>query len=376
MVLATSSKVLINGKVKSVPRDALHQTFSCNPRLVLDLLTNCPQYEPTPIYDCPNLSSNNSLHQIWVKDETNRMGLGSFKAMGGIYAVIQILQNKIASKLDRRIFPDELFLPEIQNIASKFRFTTASAGNHGISVATGAKLFGAEATIVLSHIVPREFEERLKQIPCSVIWHGENYEQSVEHAIEIAKEPGNILLADSSWEGYTNLPSLVMEGYSVIPEECMNYFLDLDIWPTHIFLQAGVGGFAASFATHVRTYWPHQPTLVIVEPEFAPCLIESIRQRKLTTVEGPISAMGRLDCKRASLIAFNTLMEIADVFLVISDNEARFGKQSLDKSKIETTESGAAGVAGLLSALDYPEIALSIGLDSNSRCLTVITEQK
>lgn len=317
-----------------------------------------------------------SLEHVWIKDESSRMRLGSFKALGGIYAVARILQNAAASSLGRTIASDELIDPEIKKLASKIRFVTASSGNHGISVATGANLFGAQATIVLSRTVPKEFVDRLKQVPCSVIRHGEDYEQSVAHAIELSRKPGRILLADGSWEGYMDLPGLVMEGYSVIPEECMNHFLAEDSWPTLIFLQAGVGGFAASFAAHVRAYWPVQPTIIIIEPETAPCLMESVRRGRLTTVGGSISVMGRLDCKQASLIAFNTLTEVADGFMVISDDESRLGRQSVRNAGIETTESGAAGLAGLLIALSCPDTATKIGLDTDSRCLAVVSERE
>ena len=376
MVLDSSARLLINEPANPVDRSALTRSFSCNPGLVLDSLSHCPEHQPTPLLDSGQMALQGNLNHVWIKDESNRMGLGSFKALGGIYAVARILQNEVESCLGRTITSDELLDPVIQKLASKFAFVTASAGNHGISVATGAKLFGAHAIIVLAHGVPMEFADRLNQIPCSVIWHGEDYEQSVAHAIEISGEPGRILLADGSWEGYMDLPGLVMEGYSVIPEECMNQFLEEDIWPTHIFLQAGVGGFAASFAAHVRTYWPVQPTLIIVEPEAAPCLMESIRQKTLTTVEGPISVMGRLDCKQASLIAYDALARIADAFMMISDAESRLGRQSARNECLDTTESGAAGLAGLLIASACPDTATKLGLDMNSRCLVVVSERE
>ncbi|MYB34041.1 MAG: diaminopropionate ammonia-lyase [Gammaproteobacteria bacterium] len=374
MNLDSSARLLINKHADTEDRGTFNWSFSCDSGPVLYSLSHCPAYQPTTLLESRHIALQGNLKHVWIKDESNRMGLGSFKALGGIYAVARILQNEAASCLGRTITPDELLDPGIQETASRFTFVTASAGNHGISVATGAKLFGAHAIIVLSRSVPIEFADRLNQIPCSVVWHGEDYEQSVAHAIQISRDPGRILLADGSWEGYTDLPGLVMQGYSVIPEECMNHFLAKDSWPTHIFLQAGVGGLAASFSAHVRTYWPVQPTLIIVEPEAAPCLIESVRRKTLTAVEGPISVMGRLDCKQASLIAYDTLVEIADAFMVISDDESKLGRQSARDAGLETTESGAAGLAGLLIASACPDTAARLGLDSNSRCLAVVSE--
>jgi len=375
MLMKNFARLVVNEHASPVQRDKLTRGFACSPEQVLDFLSHCPRHGRTTIHDCASLALMNNLQHVWVKDESSRMELGSFKALGGIYAVARILQNSAASSLGHVIEPSELLDPAIQKLSSKIRFVTASAGNHGISVATGAKLFGAQATIVLSHIVPREFANRLKQIPCSVIWHGESYEESVAHAIELSRGREHILLADGSWEGYTDLPSLVMEGYSVIPEECMNDFLDSGIWPTHIFLQAGVGGFAASFAAHVRTYWPVQPSLIIVEPQAASCLMESVRRGVLTTVDGPASIMGRLDCKQASLIAYHTLIEEANAFMAITDDESRSGRKCAMEAGIETSESGAAGVAGLLIASSCPDTRLQLDLDSSSRCLAVVSEQ-
>ena len=368
-------KFLSNKQINSDEHKSRLRPFKCDPEQVLHFLSHCPRHASTPVIDCASLASQNKLHKVWVKDESSRMGLGSFKALGGIYAVARILQNAATSHFGRKVSSAELLQPEIQHFASKIRFVTASAGNHGISVATGAKLFGAQATIVLSHSVPREFADRLRQVPCSVAWHGNNYEQSVTHAVELSKEPGRILLADGSWDGYTELPAMVMEGYSVIPEECMNYFTAIDAWPTHIFLQAGVGGLAASFTEHVRRFWPVQPVMTVVEPEAAPCLMESARQGCLTAVEGPVSVMGRLDCKQASLLAFNALLESADAFVMISDEESVAGIESARSVGVSTTESGAAGLTALLIACSSSAMRSEIALHPQSRCLVVISEK-
>jgi diaminopropionate ammonia-lyase len=186
----------------------------------------------------------------------------------------------------------------------------------------------------------------------------------VAEAIRSADEKGWIHLADGSWPGYVDPPALIMEGYTVLAEECRRGFIETGNWPTHVFLQAGVGGLAASVAAHIREYWPEQPFIVVVEPDAAPCLLRSLKAGTLTHAAGPDSNMGRLDCKDASMIAFDSLRCDANAFLTISDNDAELASEMLDRHGVLTTASGAAGLAGL--------IALAPGPDS--RCLIVVSE--
>ncbi|MXZ81036.1 MAG: diaminopropionate ammonia-lyase [Gammaproteobacteria bacterium] len=365
---------LLNERSKAVRARSGARRFRCDPRQALEFLSPCPRHAPTPMIDCASLARRIGVHGVWSKDETRRMGLGSFKALGGIYAVARVVRDAAESRLGRSASPPELLEPHVRELSADIRFVTASAGNHGLSVATGARIFGAQATIVLSHAVPADFENRLNRVPCTVVRHGDTYEESVAFAVEAAREPGRILLADGSWEGYVELPAMVMEGYSVIADECMRRFADLGTWPTHVFLQAGVGGLAASFAAHVREFWPVQPVVIVVEPEAAPCLMEGVRHGGLTTVEGPVSVMGRLDCKVASLIALEALTDDADAFVAISDRESESGVSSARTAGLFTTESGAAGLAALLPAFADTDFSSRIGLDASSRCLAVISE--
>jgi len=244
------------------------------------------------------------------------------------------------------------------------KFMTASAGNHGLSIAAGAKIFGAHAIIFLSTSVPEGFANRIRGMNAEVVRVNGSYEDSVATAIAAAELDNGLLLADGSWNGYIERPALVMEGYTVLAEECRIEFSKNKNWPTHVILQAGVGGLAAAIAGHIRDYWDEQPEIIVVEPNAAPCLIESFKVNKLTSVDGVTSNMGRLDCKDASLIAFQSLKNDADIFVTISDYMATNATSLLNAHGIPTTPSGAAGLAAI-------EI---IKVDSTSRCLVIITE--
>ena len=191
-----------------------------------------------------------------------------------------------------------------------------------------------------------------------------SYEDSVAEAVRLAADNGWIHLADGSWPGYTAEPALVMEGYTVLAEECRQAFVAQGSWPTHVLLQAGVGGLAAATAAHIRRHWAEQPQIVIVEPEAAPCLMNSVKAGQLQRAPGPMSNMGRLDCKDASMLAFDTLRHEANAFVTISDAAAGQAVTDLATAGIRTTPSGGAGLAAL-QALDLP---------SNARAMIIASE--
>ncbi len=308
-----------------------------------ELLSACPKYKSTPLL---KRSVHNNL--IWIKDETNRMGLGAFKALGGVYAVGSI----IAKKQDLPLKADSFFLDEFKSCARDLTFVCASAGNHGLAVAAGAQIFGAKARIHLSDTVPEDFALRLKHKNAEVVRSGANYEESIEAAIKDSKDSGAVHLADGSWPGYTEPPRLVMEGYTVMATELREEFERLNDWPTHVYLQAGVGGFAAAIAFEIRKSWRVQPEILIVEPDAAPCLKESIENSKIITVAGSVSDMGRLDCKTPSLLAFEILSDAANDFCLINEDQAKNAVRLAGEMGLKTSPSGAAGLAALLANSD------------------------
>ena len=338
--------------------------LSLNVRCPLGLLEVCPSYKQTPLVE---ISPLNNIRLV-VKDETNRMGLGSFKALGGIYAVAKFLLEQWQEENGCELLVQRLIDPEVRRWSNKFTFVCASAGNHGIAVAKGAELFNANCRVHIAQPVPASFAKKLTTLGAMVIRSGKTYEESMAAAMN-DNSKGEILLADSSWPGYYHLPMLVMEGYTVIAEEMRQVFLLKDSWPTHVFLQAGVGGLAASMAFEIRKNWKQQPRIIVVEPDAAPCLLESHKIGRATSVSGPISFMGRLDCKEPSLIAFDILKELADEFVCVSDDDALTAANFLAQNKLATTPSGAAGLAAILS-----NEKLDISIPDNSTCLVIATE--
>jgi diaminopropionate ammonia-lyase len=310
------------------------------------LLARCPRAAPTPLLNAPALARAAGVAAVMLKDERARMGLGSFKALGAAH-VIAAEAMAAGGRLPGRIF------------------VAASAGNHGLSVAAGARAFGAEAVIVLAETVPEAFARRLSERGARVVRAGAVYEESMAAAVEIAAREGGTLLSDSSWPGYLDLPAGVMEGYLILAAEAAEA---MGSPPTHILLQAGVGGLAAAVAAHARRVWGDLPRIVVVEPEAAPALAASIAAGRAVVAPGPVSCMGRLDCKEPSILALASLARDADAFALISEAEVEAGVARMADLDLATTPSGGAGVAALLAD------ARALGAGPDARILAILSE--
>lgn len=315
---------------------------------VTALLARCPAHGETPLVDLPDLAAETGVAQVLVKDERARMGLGSFKALGAAHA--------IAREADRAG-------GAIEKALAGRTFITASAGNHGLSVAAGAALFGAKAVIVLAETVPEGFARRLRAKGAEVMIAGADYEASMKAAEAAAEVNGWTLLSDSSWPGYTELPYRVMEGYLMLAAETV---AQMGAPPSYILLQAGVGGLAAAAAAYFRAAWGDGPRIVVVEPDRAPALIDSIAAGRVLDTSGPSSNMGRLDCKTPSMIALKGLARDADLFVTISDEAAQAATEVLARHGLETTPSGGAGLAALLSGLEPGPNAVVLAIVSEA----------
>ncbi len=299
------------------------------------LLAQCPAAAETPLLVVKGLGA-----QVWAKDERRRMNLGSFKALGAAY----VIAHRAAATGQK----------DLSSALAGETFVSSSAGNHGLSIAAGARAFGAEAVIYLSETVPEGFARRLQDLGARVVRAGADYEASMSAAMQAAEENSWTLLSDTSWPGYFEIPHRLMEGYLVMAEEAGR---QMPAPPTHIFLQAGVGGLAGAGAAYFRKLWGDAPHITVVEPEYAPALQASIRAGKCVNTEGPVSDMGRLDCKEPSLIALKGLACDADDFVTLSEAEAFAVLPVLAGQGIETTTSGAAGLAAAL-VTDLPADAL------------------
>lgn len=326
------------------------------------LLAHCPAARPTVLHDLPELARRSRVGAVMVKDERGRMGIGSFKALGAAYAIARLAAERAGG-------PEALARdPQRSTKLADMVFACASAGNHGLSVAVGARMFGARAIIYLADTVPEAFARRLHRFGADVRRAGAFYEASMAAVETDCKQNGWTLLSDSSWPGYVDLPMRVMEGYLVLAAEAAD---QIGTEPSHVLLQAGVGGFAAAMTSYFRLRWGTGPTIVVVEPDSAATLLRSIEAGRPTRVSGPASVMGRLDCKEPSHLALGELARNADFFVTITDRQCTETVQDLLGLGMATTPSGAAGLA-VLQHLGADRTTL--GLDAGSRVLAFVTE--
>ena len=317
---------------------------------VSGLLKKCPIASETPLLELENFLPEGKL---WVKDERERMGLGSFKALGAAYVIASHAQNLTEN-------------PCSTTLEGK-TYVTASAGNHGLSLAAGAKIFGAKAVVFISETVPETFSDRLREKGAVPVRKGSDYAASMSAALEAAEENSWILLSDSSWENYTDKPLKLMEGYLQMAAEATS---QCKTKATHVFLQAGVGGLAGAVAAHIRKIWGDTPVITVVEPSAAPALQASIELGKPVLTEGPDSVMGRLDCKEPSFIALNGLARDADFFLTLDDDEVITNLEKMSYSDLATTASGGAGVAAAMNS----QVAKLLKMNAESKTLCFLSE--
>ena len=316
-----------------------------DPEPPLALIRRCPVHAPTPLIAADMLARAAGVAEVRIKDERARMGLGSFKALGAAYVIAHDAANG-----------------DVRDTT----YVTASAGNHGMSVAAGAAAFGARSVVYIAETVPESFAERLRAQGAEVVREGTVYEDSMAAAAQAAEVNGWQLLSDSSWPSYVDRPHRLMEGYLVLMAEIVEAMAEP---PTHIFLQAGVGGLAGAAAAMARARWHDAPRIIVVEPENAPALKASIAAGHAVVADGPVSAMGRLDCKEPSLIALKGLARDADDFMTITEAEGAAGAELAATAGLPSTPSGAAGLAGLMAARGQ------LGLDATSRVLLILSEE-
>ena len=315
---------------------------------VQTLLARCPSAAVTPLVQAAEIATDLGVGQISIKDERARMGLGSFKALGASYVIAYSA------------------LVEGQDQSQK-TYVTASAGNHGLSVAAGAKAFGAASVVFISETVPEAFAKRLAAEGAQVMRAGKTYEKSMAAAQDAARNNGWSLLSDSSWPGYFEPSHRLMEGYTALMAEA-----DAQMQaPSHIFLQAGVGGLAGAAAAMARKLWGQDSLIVVVEPSHAAALHGCILAGDFIAATGPDSAMGRLDCKEASLIALKGLARDADVFALITEAEGQAGADYAATHAMKSTASGAAGLASLLASKSH---RAALKLDRSSHVMLIMSE--
>jgi diaminopropionate ammonia-lyase len=365
-------------------------------RSVTELLAQCFDYRPTRLVSLGETATRCGLASVHLKDEGARLGLKSFKALGGAYTVIKLVLQEASRQLGRPVAASELPRPatgslalpgvgqhdhpgdpEVARIAAGMHFACATDGNHGQSVAAGARLVGARAVIFVHATVSQERVDAIARFGADMRVVPGSYDDAVAESARQAQAHGWTLLSDTSWPGYTEVPTWVMQGYAAMVHEIAQ---QMPAPPTHVFLHAGVGGFAAAVANALHSTYRPGPKVVIVEPDRAACLLASARAgARVRTADDAPTIMAMLECYEPSLVAWEILKPLATAFMAIEDADALTAMRVLagpvsDAEVVVAGESGSAGLAGLLRASADPAARAALGLDGGSRVLCICTE--
>jgi diaminopropionate ammonia-lyase len=345
----------------------------------LRYLESCPIYRPTPLHDLPGLARRLGVAHVHLKDESRRLKLLSFKALGGVFAIAHILRAHCSQALGRTVAPAELLSEEVRRIAASMTFCCATDGNHGRAVAAGARLFGARSVVFLPEGVSPAREEAIGACGAQLQRTGLSYDGAVAEAQREARRHGWILVSDMALSADEPSPRLVLQGYTVLVGECLAQLGGSRL--SHVFVQAGVGGLAAAVTGFLAdTLGRARPVVVVVEPRTANCLQASAEKGTLVRLDrsGP-TLMAMLECGQPSAPAWEILSRHADFFLSIEDEFAVDAMKLLARPVqgdpiLVLGESGVAGLAGLLAVSADPNARALVGLNESSRVLLIGTE--
>jgi diaminopropionate ammonia-lyase len=339
-----------------------------------------PGYCKTPLWRLNGLAKRVGVNSLFYKDESKRFGLGSFKPSGCAYALLHVLSGEIAKKHNEVNIPaTEILNGKHAPIISRIVVTAATTGNYGIGLAWASNIFGCQSVIYFPNQTKMAFEKTITGFGAKVVRAGETYDASVRQCSADAKRFGWVLVSDAASPGYTNIPRHVMEGYSIIANEITQC---IEETPTHVFIQAGIGGLAASICGF---FWcelrENRPILVVVEPDKSACLLRSILAKRCISIEAEMSetVMAGLACAEPSFLAFKILSKGAHFFITISDQEAiktmRLLANPFDTDPpVVGGTSGVAGLAGFLGVIQNARARSMVSLNKNSRILVIGTE--
>ena len=307
-------------------------------------------YEPTPLLILNKLSKELNLNKIYYKDESKRFDLKSFKALGGAYAVEKVTKGN-----------------------KEITVSTATAGNHGRSVAWGARRLGLKCKIFISEFVSEARRKAMESLGADVLRVKGNYENSLIECIKQSTENNWQIVQDVAWKNYMIVPTLTMAGYSVMMKEIVDQINNERI--THIFLQAGVGGMAGAMVAGVARYLKNIPKIIVVEPDSAACVMKSIESGKIEKVQiVSESLMGGMSCGEPSLVPWKILKKSVNNCISLPDDDIGkamklLANASFGNDKIVAGENAAPGVISLIACCNDEKIKNLISLDINSNVL-------
>jgi diaminopropionate ammonia-lyase len=318
-------------------------------------ISSWPGYAPTPLRDLQSIARELGLAAVAFKEEQHRFGLRSFKALGGAYAV-----KKLAAAPG----------------GPPAAVCCATDGNHGRSVAWGAREAGLRCVIYVHEGVSEGRAQAIRGFGAEVRRVGGNYDDSVRIAAADAAREGWTVVSDTSWEGYQDIPRDVMQGYGVMVGEAIAQGGGGARPPTHVFVQGGVGGIAAATVAHLwERFGAARPRVVVVEPDKADCLTRSAEQGRVVHLSGDLDTiMAGLSCGEPSPLAWAVLDPGADAFMAIGDAAIAPAMRALAALGVVGGESGVAGLAGLRIAATDRAMRAALGLDASSRVLLFGTE--
>lgn len=342
-------------------------------------ISSWPGYQQTPLHHLTSLASQLGFADIAYKDEATRFGLGSFKALGGAYAVLRCLERALrGSGITGPVTAADLTNGRYRDIVSTITVTSATDGNHGRSVAWGARFFGCRAVIFVHANVSDERCKAIKAFGAEVNRVPGNYDDSVRHAFEVAAREDWFVVQDTATADYREVPADITCGYGVIASEVID---QIELPPTHVFVQAGVGGVASAICARFWQAWGAvRPCFIVLEPSNAACVAASLAAGHRVNLTGDTDTiMAGLACGEVSELAWDVLATGADAAVIVDDGWAAAGMCRLadpigSDPAIVGGECSGGAVGALIALSRRPDLAARIGLDRTSRILVIGTE--
>jgi len=355
-------------------------------RVVRGFHRQLPGYQISPLKNLPNLAATLGLGGIWVKDESQRMALNSFKILGGSYAIYRVVKRLLGLQEEELSF-DELTSSAVRARLGDLVFTAATDGNHGRGVAWAADAMNLRSVIYVHSGTSKARIDAIASSGAEVRVVEGTYDDAVRQASQDAALNGWQVVSDTSWEGYEDVPRWVMQGYSTMWSEIQEQLAAQGIIrPTHLFAQAGVGALAGSAIGFYRQlFGASDPVAVVVEPDKAACLYASARagDGQPHRFAGELDTiMAGLACGDPSPLAWSILRDCVDMFLACPDYVAAkgmrvYGMPLRGDPFIISGESGAVTLGALMFIMERPELAdlrAQLGLDRRSQVLLINSE--
>ena len=339
-----------------------------------------PEYAPTALVPLPELAESLGIKAAFIKDESTRFGLKAFKGLGGSYAVFRAVCDRLG--LDyRETSIEELQSDKVHRQIAELHFVTATDGNHGKGVAWATAKLGCQAHVYLPKGSVQARAQAIRDIGNSEAVITEwGYDDTVRYAAKLADENNWVLIQDTSWPGYEDIPRTIIQGYTTMCREASEQLEKLGLAPTHVFLQAGVGAMAGGVLGWMRSRYPDSDlTAAIVEPTEAACVFESVAAADGKT--HPAAGSGRtimagLNCGEVCALAWPILLRQADVWFSCPDQVAVQGMRFLNRAGVVSGESGAvtAGLASLMAQDAFADVKKALKLNRDSVLLLFSTE--